>query len=90
MDAVNQINVGMAGQAKHGFGARGQTFCGMGSEVVGAEIRLDLDNFPDALPGSGPVDDPFSKQFLRDERGVTVVKTAGNSLHSGSVTQFPV
>ena len=62
----------------------------MGSEVVFAEVRLDLDDSADALDLAGVVNEPFSKQFLRDERGVTVVKTAGNSLHSGSVTQFPV
>jgi len=39
-----------------------------------AEIRLHLDDFPDAHDAAGSVDEPFSEQFPRDQRGLAVVK----------------
>ena len=90
MNAVNEINIGVAGRAKHDLGAFGQTFRGVCSKVMFAEIRFDLDNFPDPRAAAGLVNEPFSEQLPRDNYGVAVIKTAGKFLHSGSVTQFPV
>jgi hypothetical protein len=43
---------------------------------VFAERGLDLDNFSDAFGAASLVNEPFTKQFLRDAGGVAVVKSA--------------
>jgi hypothetical protein len=36
------------------------------------------------------VDEPFAEQFLRDENGIAVVKSARQFGHAGRLPQFPV
>ena len=55
-----------------------------------AKVSLDLDNFSDPLAGSNAMNQPFAKQFRRNERGGTGVKLAREFLHGGRLTQFPV
>jgi len=62
----------------------------MCGEVVFAEIGFDFDNFSDALNAAGMMDKPFSKQFVRDENCVAVIKSAWQFLHGGRLAQFPV
>ena len=76
MDAIDQINVSVTRRAKHDFGAFGQSFGGMGGQIVFAEIGFNFNNFSDAFGVAGLVNEPFTKQFLRDAGGVAVVKRA--------------
>ncbi len=62
----------------------------MRGEVVFTKIRLDFHNFSDALKAADMVDKPFPQQFVRDEDGVAVIKSAGQFLHGGRLAQFPV
>ena len=62
----------------------------MCGEIMFAEIGLDLDNFADAFHAVSVVNKPFSKQFLRDENGVAVIKSARKFFHGGRLAQFPV
>ena len=90
MNAVNQINVSVAGRAEHDFGAPGQSFRRMRGQIVFAKIGLDLDNFSDALHAAGVMNEPFPQQSLRDDNGVAVVKWARQWLHGGQTAKFPV
>ena len=88
--AVDEINVGVAGRAEHGFGACGQTFRRVRGEVVFAEVGFNLDNFADAFNAVALVNQKFSEQFLRDQSGGAVVKHARQFVHGGRLAQFPV
>ncbi len=48
----------------------------MRSQIVLAKISLDLDNFPDVFAVCRAMDEPFPKQFPRDQGGITVIKRA--------------
>jgi hypothetical protein len=62
----------------------------MRREIMFAQIRLHLDDFPDALEAIGFVNEPFSQQFTRDNDGVAVVKSARQFLHAERMGKFPV
>jgi len=47
--AVNQIDVRMSGRTEHDFGSFGQSFGGMGGEIVGAEVCFIFHDPADAL-----------------------------------------
>ena len=59
-------------------------------EIVFAEIGFDFDNLADAFDAVSVVKKPFSKQFLRDNDGVAVIKSARKFGHDGRLAQFPV
>jgi hypothetical protein len=53
----------------------------MRGEVVRAEIRLGLDDAPDALDAVDDMDEVFSEQILGDLHGVAVVEVTGKLAH---------
>ena len=62
----------------------------MRRQIVFTEIRLNLDNFTDVFDAGGVMNEPFSKEFLRDADGIAVIKWAWQFGHGGRLMQFPV
>ena len=73
-----------AGRTDAGVHAYGQV------AAFQTESRISAEKFADALNAGGVVNEPFAKQFLRDENGVAVVKCARQFFHGGRLMQFPV
>jgi hypothetical protein len=61
----------------------------MRGKVVFAEIRLDLDDFADALAVGGAMDEKFAEQFPRDDLRVAVVEMAREFLHGRETVAIP-
>ena len=64
VDAVDEIDVGVAGRAEHDLGARGEAFGGVGGEVVRAEVGFHFHDFADALDAVGVVNEAGALQSV--------------------------
>jgi hypothetical protein len=78
---VDEINIGVARRPEHDARPRRPALGGMRRQIVLAQIRLHLHDFPDAFNAGNLVDEQFPEQFPRDGFGIAVVEAARKFLH---------
>lgn len=74
VNAVNEIDIGVAGWPEHHLGARRAAAGGMCRQIMRPEICLDLDDTPDAYDATRAVHDVLAEQRMRDRDCVAVVE----------------
>src|SRR4051794_32291478 len=81
MHTIDQVNIGMSRRAEHDLGACGPAARRVRGKVMGAKIRLGLDDAAHSLLVAEPVDQELAQKFWRHELGITVVEGSGQYLH---------
>ena len=86
VEAVDEVDVGVAWGSEHDFGAWGAAFGGVGREVVGAEVGFGFDDAAGAEEAVDLVGEGCAEEVAGDFAGVAVVEGSWEGIH-GNLSQ---